>query len=56
MWPPDTIAGFDAFLAVRDLQLDEIAPWLQEQDTHPDWPAHTRTTLADLRRRLGHGV
>ena len=37
-------------------ELDEIAPWLEQQDTHPDWPAHTRATLADLRRRLGHGV
>jgi hypothetical protein len=37
-------------------ELDEIAPWLEQQDAHPDWPAHARATIADLRRRLGHGV
>ena len=33
---------------------DEIAPWLARQDAHPEWRAHTRATLADLRHRLGH--
>jgi hypothetical protein len=37
-------------------ELDAITPWLERQDAHPDWPAHTRATVADLRRRLGHGV
>jgi hypothetical protein len=36
-------------------ELDEIALWLERQDTHPDWPAHARVTLSDLGRRLGHG-
>ena len=25
-------------------------------DLHPGWPAHVRATVADLGRRLGHGV
>lgn len=37
-------------------ELAEIAPWLEYQDANPDWPAHTRAVLDDLRRRLGHGV
>ena len=30
--------------------------WLEQQDLHPDWPAHTRIVIADLAQRLGHGV
>ncbi len=33
-----------------------ILPWLEQQDGKPDWPAHVRATLADLGRKLGHGV
>ncbi|MFH0900062.1 MAG: DUF6036 family nucleotidyltransferase [Pseudomonadota bacterium] len=44
-------------LAPTVAELVEIAPWLEAQDINPDWrPAHTRATLDDLRRRLGHGV
>jgi hypothetical protein len=34
----------------------EAMPWLSAQDGNPDWPAHVRTTVADLQRRLGHGI
>jgi hypothetical protein len=37
-------------------ELDEAEPWLAEQDANPMWPDHVHATLADLRRRLGHGV
>ncbi len=37
-------------------ELRVILPWLEQQDGHPDWPTHVRATLADLARRLGHGV
>jgi len=37
-------------------ELEEVAPWLEAQDANPDWPAHSRATLDDLRRRLGHGL
>lgn len=37
-------------------EIDEIRPWLEYQDGNPDWPEHTRVTLEDLLRRLGHGV
>lgn len=33
-----------------------LLPWLEYQDANPEWPAHVRTTLADLARRLGHGL
>jgi hypothetical protein len=36
--------------------LEEAVIWLAEQDTNPDWPAHVGATIADLSRRLGHGV
>jgi hypothetical protein len=48
---PDCIA-----LAPTPEELEEILPWLTRQDLNPDWPAHVRTTLADLGRRLGHAV
>lgn len=25
-------------------------------DANPDWPAHVRITIADLGKRLGHGI
>ena len=37
-------------------ELTEALPWVSSQDAHPGWPAHVAATLADLRRRLGHGV
>jgi hypothetical protein len=43
-------------LAPTEAELDEIQPWLEYQDANPDWPAYTRSVLADLRKRLGYGV
>jgi hypothetical protein len=43
-------------LAPTNDELEEIKPWLEEQDANPDWPAHTRATLDDLEQRLRHGV
>ena len=37
-------------------ELESVLPWLERQDANPDWPAHVRATIADLRRRLGHGI
>jgi hypothetical protein len=37
-------------------ELETIEPWLSEQDGNPDWPRHTQSVLANLRRRLGHGL
>jgi hypothetical protein len=37
-------------------ELREARPWLEQQDGHPDWPAHVADTLEDLGRRLGHVV
>lgn len=37
-------------------ELEAAEPWLANQDANPMWPDHVRATLADLRRRLGHGV
>lgn len=37
-------------------ELAELMPWLEVRDLHPGWPAHVRETVADLGRRLGHGV
>jgi hypothetical protein len=48
---PDCLA-----LAPTAEELEIIRPWLEEQDANPDWPAHVRETLADVGRRLGHGV
>jgi len=35
-------------------ELNEVLPWLQEQDANPNWPAHVEVTLVDLAKRLGH--
>jgi len=43
-------------LAPTEIEIKEIKPWLEKQDANPVWPEHTRAILADLRRRLGHGV
>jgi hypothetical protein len=37
-------------------ELQNVLPWLEQQDANPDWPAHVRATIADLRRRLGYGI
>jgi hypothetical protein len=36
-------------------ELDEIMPWLAQQDANPDWPAHVEATVNDVQRRLGYG-
>ncbi len=33
-------------------ELAAIQPWLAIQDLNPDWPAHVRSTLANIARRL----
>jgi hypothetical protein len=43
-------------LAPTQAELDEAEPWLVEQDANPMWPNHVRSTLTDLRQRLGHGL
>jgi hypothetical protein len=43
-------------LAPTAEELATIVPWVAVQDINPDWPAHVRATLADVGRRLGHGV
>lgn len=48
---PDCIA-----LAPTAEELAECVPWLELQDGNELWPAHVRTTIADLARRIGDGV
>jgi hypothetical protein len=48
---PDCVA-----LAPTAAELAEAMPWVSLQDANADWPAHVAATLADLGRRLGHGV
>jgi Nucleotidyltransferase of unknown function (DUF6036) len=43
-------------LAPTNNELGEIEPWLTDQDTNSDWPAHARATLEDLRTRIEDGV
>jgi len=43
-------------LAPTAEDLAECMPWLEVQDGNEEWPAHVRATVADLARRLGHGV
>ena len=43
-------------LRLRCLGRAELSGWLEYQDANPEWPDHVRATLADLARRLGHGV
>ena len=43
-------------LAPSAEEIDEASGWVKEQDANPDWPAYVEEVLADLRRRLGHGV
>ncbi|MBI1944508.1 MAG: hypothetical protein HYS27_02360 [Deltaproteobacteria bacterium] len=37
-------------------ELREALAWVQDQDANTMWPEHVEATLADLGRRLGHGV
>ena len=48
---PDCVA-----LAPSAEELAECVAWLEVQDGNELWPAHVRATVADLARRLGHGV
>lgn len=48
---PDCIA-----LAPTAEELAECLPWLELRDGNELWPAHVRNTVAELGRRLGHGV
>jgi hypothetical protein len=43
-------------LAPNINELENVLSWLERQDANPDWPAHVRATIADLRRRLSHGI
>ncbi len=43
-------------LAPTTAELQAWLPLIERQDAHPDWPAHVRATLADVARRLGHGL
>jgi hypothetical protein len=43
-------------LAPNINELENALPWVERQDANPDWPDHVRATIADLRRRLGHGI
>ncbi|MCP4196631.1 MAG: hypothetical protein GY762_05715, partial [Proteobacteria bacterium] len=43
-------------LAPTGVEVEETKPWLEAQDTNPDWPTHVQQTLDDLLRRLAHGV
>jgi hypothetical protein len=43
-------------LAPTPEELRALRPWVEEQDTNEDWPAHVRMTFADVARRLGHAV
>jgi hypothetical protein len=48
---PDCVA-----MAPTAQELAECQPWLEQQDGNELWPAHARATVADLARRLGHGI
>lgn len=43
-------------LAPTAAELLAAQPWLEQQDAHPGWPAHAQGVMADLGRRLGHGL
>lgn len=60
MRPGKTVERFDlrgriALFPTKE-NFNEILPWLDRQDANPGWSDHVRATIADLRRRLGHGV
>jgi hypothetical protein len=43
-------------LAPTRNELNELLPWLEQQDANPDWPAHVRATIEDLEGRLPDGI
>ena len=43
-------------LEPTSVELGDLRPWGERQDANLDWPSHVRATLADLGRRLGHGL
>ena len=43
-------------LAPTHEELVQIRPWLVERDGNTGWPGHVSEVLADLGRRLGHGI
>ena len=43
-------------LAPSASELRDLLPSLEYRDANPDWPVHVQATLADLGRRLGHGL
>lgn len=43
-------------LEPTEKELLTLESWLSEQDGNPKWPTHVKRMLADLGRRLGHGV
>ena len=51
-----TDLGDCAALAPTERELAECVPWLEVQDGNEQWPEHVRATVADLARRLGHGI
>lgn len=53
---PSAIVSAARDFAPTPGELAESLPWLERQDGNELWPAHARATVADLARRLGHGV
>jgi hypothetical protein len=43
-------------LAPTSDELQNVLTWLQLQDANPDWPEHVRNTIADVAKRIRHGV
>lgn len=43
-------------LAPTSDELECVLKWLQLQDANPDWPEHVRDTIADVAKRIRHGV
>ena len=37
-------------------ELVDLLPWLEVQDLNPQWPEHARAVIADLGRKVGHGL
>jgi hypothetical protein len=43
-------------LAPTSDELQNVLTWLQLQDANPDWPEHVRNTIADVAKRIRHGI
>jgi Nucleotidyltransferase of unknown function (DUF6036) len=43
-------------LAPTSDELQSVLTWLQLQDANPDWPEHVRNTIADVAKRISHGI